>query len=94
MVDVGVNTGLTTPNPDWAARVEASFARQAFMGFLGARIAALQPGGCDIALPFRPELSQQHGFFHGGVVGTISDSACGYAAFNLAAADHSILTVE
>jgi len=104
MVDVNVNGGLVTPtlaapnlatpNPDWAARVAASFERQAFMGFLGARLAAVEPGGCDIELPFRPELSQQHGFFHGGVVGTLADNACGYASFTLAPADSSILTVE
>lgn len=93
MIDVNVNIP-STPNPDFAARVAASFDRQAFMGFLGARLAAVEPGGCDIELPFRPELSQQHGFFHGGVVGTLADNACGYASFTLAPADSSILTVE
>ena len=29
-------------------------------------------------LPFKPELTQQHGYFHGGIVGTIADSAGGY----------------
>lgn len=90
MIDVDVNV----PNPDYAGRVAASFGRQAFMGFLGARLAAVQPGACDIDLPFRPELAQQHGFFHGGVVGTLADNACGYASFTLAPADSSILTVE
>lgn len=97
MVDVNVNNGSSapeTPNPDFAARVTASFARQAFMGFIGARLAAVEAGGCEIDLPFRPELSQQHGFFHGGVVGTLADNACGYASFTLAPADASILTVE
>lgn len=97
MSDVNVNMEPTvpaTPNPDFAARVTASFGRQAFMGFLGARLAAIEAGGCMIDLPFREELSQQHGFFHGGVVGTLADNACGYASFTLAPADASILTVE
>jgi uncharacterized protein (TIGR00369 family) len=97
MIDVNVNnvaSGFSTPNPAFAERVVASFTRQAFMSFIGARVVAVEPGGCDIELPFRPELGQQHGFFHGGVVGTLADNACGYASFTLAAADASILTVE
>lgn len=97
MVDVGVNIDPVRPvpaNPAFAARVAESFRRQAFMDFLGARLAAVEAGGCTIELPFRPELSQQHGFFHGGVVGTLADNACGYASFTLAPADSSILTVE
>jgi uncharacterized protein (TIGR00369 family) len=82
------------PDPDFASRVAASFGRQAFMGLIGAVLETVEPGRVSIRLPHRADLTQQHGFFHGGVVGTISDSACGYAAFTLAPADHSILTVE
>ena len=97
MVDVCVNTGKggpVAPNPAFAERVAESFRRQAFMDFLGARLVGVEAGGCTIELPFRPELSQQHGFFHGGVVGTLADNACGYASFTLAPAESSILTVE
>lgn len=97
MVDVNVNDSASVPaaaDPRFAERVTESFARQAFMGYLGARLTAVEPGGCAIELPFRPELSQQHGYFHGGVVGTLADNACGYASFTLAPADASILTVE
>lgn len=85
---------LNTPNPQFATRVRESFGRQAFMTFLRAELAEVAPGAVDIRLPYRAELSQQHGFFHGGVVGTLADNACGYAAFTLAPADSSILTVE
>lgn len=94
MIDVSVNNGPRASNPAFAERVAGSFARQAFMEFLDARLTAVEPGACTIELPFRPELSQQHGFFHGGVVGTLADNACGYASFTLAPADSSILTVE
>ena len=97
MFDVDVNresADFSVPNPAFAERVVASFARQAFMAFIGARMVSIEPGGCDIELPYRPELGQQHGFFHGGVVGTLADNACGYASFTLAPADTSILTVE
>ena len=99
MSDAHVNEDLAhpryrTPNPDFATRVRESFARQAFMATLGAEIASVTPGNCEIRLPYRAAFSQQHGFFHGGVVGTLADNACGYASFTLADADSSELTVE
>ncbi|WP_420404110.1 PaaI family thioesterase [Nisaea sp.] len=87
-------SALRTPNPDFADRVRESFARQAFMAHIGAELTAVGAGSCEIVLPYREELTQQHGFFHGGVIGTLADNACGYAAFTLAPADASILTVE
>jgi uncharacterized protein (TIGR00369 family) len=84
----------TPRNPAYAARVRDSFARQGFMGLLGAEIVSLQPGHCVIGAAYRPELTQQHGYFHGGLIGALADMAGGYAAFSLADADSSILTVE
>lgn len=85
---------MTPPDPDYEARVRASFRRQRAMGFIGAEIIVVEPGLVEIALPYRPELTQQHGYFHGGIVSTIADSAGGYAAYTLFPADSSILTVE
>lgn len=79
---------------DQLARVRASFARQGIMDHLGAALTRVEPGFCEIELPFKPQLSQQHGFFHAGVVSTIADSAGGYAGFTLFPEDSSILTVE
>ena len=81
-------------DPAFEARVRASFARQGIMGHLGARLGLVAPGRCEIRLPHRGEVTQQHGYFHGGAIGTIADSAGGYAAFSLMAAGDSILTVE
>jgi len=81
-------------NPDFAARVEASFARQRVMALLGATIDHIEAGACHIRLPFKEDLCQQHGFFHGGIIGTIADSAGGYAGFSLMPEDASVLTVE
>jgi uncharacterized protein (TIGR00369 family) len=86
--------GYEAKNPEYAQRVQASFDRQGAMALLGARLARVAPGECDIELPFKPELTQQHGYFHGGIIGTIADSAGGYAAFSLMPADSSVLTVE
>ncbi len=81
-------------NPDFEARVRGSFARQAAMVLIGARMTRVEPGRVEIELPVRDDLGQQHGFVHGGVVGMIADSAGGYAAFTLMPADASVLTVE
>lgn len=81
-------------DPHFADRVRESFARQQVMAHLGAHIAEVTPGRCEIHLPFKPELSQQHGYFHGGVIGTIGDSAGGYSAYSLMPADAGVLTVE
>ena len=81
-------------DPDYAGRVRASFARQGAMRTLGAELVAVAPGYCAIALVPRPEVAQQHGYVHAGVVSAIVDSAGGYAGFTLFPADASVLTVE
>lgn len=85
---------FTPLDPDFERRVRASFARQAAMGLIGATMTAVEPGRCTIELPARADLTQQHGFVHGGIVAMIADSAGGYAAFTLMPADASVLTVE
>jgi uncharacterized protein (TIGR00369 family) len=64
------------------------------MGHLGARLTHIGPGRVDIQLPSRPEVTQQHGYFHAGATSAIADSAGGYAAFTLFPEDSSVLTVE
>jgi uncharacterized protein (TIGR00369 family) len=78
----------------YAERIRASFARQAFMGTLGAEVAHMAPGRFDIRLPIRSTLTQQHGFVHAGVLASIGDSACGYAAATLMTADAAVLSIE
>jgi uncharacterized protein (TIGR00369 family) len=81
-------------DPAFEARVRESFVRQKVMGLIGARLGRIDPGRVEIALPFRDDLTQQHGFFHAGIVGTIADSAGGYAAFTLMPAGSSVMSVE
>jgi uncharacterized protein (TIGR00369 family) len=78
----------------WEAKVRDSFARQTFMRLIGANIAVLAPGYCEVELPFRRDLCQEDGFLHGGVVTAIAANAAGYAAFSLMPADSSVLGVE
>ena len=81
-------------DPQFEARVRASFARQRAMETIGATLARVEPGLVEVELPYRADLTQQHGFMHAGIVATILDSACGYAAFSLMAPDVAVLTVE
>jgi uncharacterized protein (TIGR00369 family) len=88
------HTPHVPPDPDYAARVRASFDRQKAMHLIGARMTGIGPGVCTIELPYRDDLTQQHGYVHGGIVSMIVDSAGGYAAFTLFPTDASILTIE
>ena len=81
-------------DPDFAERVRASFDRQQAMALIGASMAVVEPGYTEIHLPHKAEITQQHGYIHGGVVGMIADSAAGYAAMTTVPAAASVLTVE
>lgn len=85
---------FTPRDPGYEARVRASFARQRAMATLGARITRVEPGEVDLELPFREDLTQQHGFIHAGILAAVLDSACGYAAFTLMPADAGVLSIE
>jgi uncharacterized protein (TIGR00369 family) len=86
--------GLAPADPLFEKRTRASFAKQGAMAHIGAVLEKVEPGRVEISLPFRPELSQQHGFFHAGMLSTIADTAGGYAGFTLFPADSAVLTVE
>lgn len=89
-----MTAGFEPCDPDYEARTRASFARQGAMALIGARLTRVEPGLVEITLPYREDLTQQHGFFHAGITSTIADSAGGYAAFTLFPTDASVLTTE
>jgi acyl-coenzyme A thioesterase PaaI-like protein len=74
-------------------RVRDSFAQQQFMTTLGATLLSVTPGAIEIAVPFRADLSQQNAFLHAGVITSILDSACGYAALSVAPENSNVLSV-
>jgi len=81
-------------DPDFAARVRASFERQGAMKTIGATLTCVEAGWVVIELPWAQPLTQQHGFLHAGMVATALDSACGYAGSSLMPADAAVLTIE
>ncbi len=84
----------TPRDPDFEQRVRGSYARQAAMAFLGATMARVAPGEVVLELPFRSEITQQHGFVHAGIGASVMDSACGYAALTLMDGGTGVLSVE
>ena len=82
------------PVGDFESRVRASFERQDVMATIGAELTRVNPGEVEIEMPFRADLTQQHGFLHAGIISTALDSACGYAAYSLMPADAAVLTIE
>ena len=81
-------------NPSFVARVQEAFALQGAMRTLGASLQEIEPGRIVIGMAHRPELTQQHGFIHAGIITAGLDNACGIAAFTLMPASTGILTVE
>lgn len=78
----------------WEARVRKSFDAQGLMAHLGVQISHLAPGAVDLEIKLRPEVTQQHGFFHAGATSAIADSAAGYAALSLFDENVGVLTTE
>ncbi len=81
-------------NPDFAAAVARNFAAQRVMATFQARLERVTPGRVEIGLDYQEALSQQNGFLHAGVLTTLLDSACGYAAYSLMPAGTDVLSVE
>jgi hypothetical protein len=76
-------TDIVVRNADYARVVRSSFAQQGLMRLYGAQLTRVEPGAVEIEGPFRSDLTQQQGFFHGGVTTAIVDTACGYSALTL-----------
>ncbi|HKG61967.1 MAG TPA: PaaI family thioesterase [Pyrinomonadaceae bacterium] len=81
-------------NPSFADEIKQSFAKQTIMSLIGAELTRVEPGLIEINLPYRADLAQQHGYLHAGIVTTIADSACGYAAYSLMPPNSEVLSVE
>lgn len=81
-------------DPDFEIRIRESFARQGLINTLNGKITHIDSGELHIEAPFDERFTQQDGFLHAGVVSTLMDSACGYAAYTLMPADSRVLSVE
>jgi uncharacterized protein (TIGR00369 family) len=80
--------------PDPFERINQSFQSQTFMETLGAKLVSAELGCVTIELPFSENLCQQQGFLHAGVVATLADNVCGYAALTEAPDGSDVVTAE
>ena len=85
---------FTPPAPNYETRICDSFVNQKAMQTLGAMLGDIRPGEVSIELPYSDHITQQDGFLHAGIITTIADSACGYAAYSLMPAGSRVLSVE
>ena len=82
------------PDPGFESRVRSSFNLQQLMKTISAKLVTVNPGEVHIEIPYQEALTQQNGFIHAGIITSIVDSACGYAAYSLMSAASGVLTVE
>src|SRR5579884_3196053 len=94
MVMVPSRDAWQAPDPAFEARVRESFRRQTALETIGATLQAVAPGYVEIHMPYNAAFTQQNGYMHAGILTTIVDTACGYAACTLTPADANVLTVE
>lgn len=87
-------TSFQIQDADFERRIRDSFSRQQVMQLIGATLARVEPGAVDIVLPYRESLTQQNGYVHAGILTTVADTACGYAAYTLMPDGSEILSVE
>ncbi len=89
-----MNRAFKPKDEGFEKRIRASFARQEIMKTVNASILSIEPGEVVLEFPYQTSLTQQHGFIHAGIVSTVLDSACGYAAFSLMPKGASVLSIE
>ncbi|MEM7301282.1 MAG: PaaI family thioesterase [Pseudomonadota bacterium] len=87
-------TAFEPHNPDFAKRVQSDFNKQNAMSSWGVSITSIKPGRVTMTVPFDARFTQQHGFLHAGIITSVLDTACGYAAFSLMEEWAEVLTVE
>ncbi|MGC6496308.1 MAG: PaaI family thioesterase [Candidatus Puniceispirillaceae bacterium] len=89
-----VPQGLVPKTADFADRIRANFKTQSAMTTFGIEMLDVTAGHTRLEMLANDRVLQQQGFVHGGVIAAAMDSACGYAALSLAAADREVLTIE
>jgi uncharacterized protein (TIGR00369 family) len=62
---------------DYMKRV--AVAKSGFSNWLQVEPIVVWQGRSELTLDLRPEMTQHHGFAHGGIVGLMADNACAWA---------------
>ena len=84
-----------TPFPAVAAAIKHTLENQGFTKLIGAEVVSIEKGVVVMALDRRPEVLQQNGLFHGGVIAYLIDNATTAAAGTMIdRAKRSVITGE
>ena len=81
-------------NPDFRAFVERYVAAQGFLQLIGVTLARIDPGEAEFRVDYRPDVGQQNGVFHGGVIGSVAEAVMGAAAATLAPTGSNVVGAE
>lgn len=79
---------------NYKQRISESFYSQGLMKTLNCKLGEISAGKVEAILPFSQGLTQQHGYFHGGITGAMADNVAGFAAYTLFQENDSGLTAE
>ena len=83
------------PFPAIAAAIKSTLENQGFTKLIGAEVVSVEPSVVVMAVDRRPELLQQNGLFHGGVVAYLIDNATTAAAGTVIdRAKRAVITAE
>lgn len=74
-------------HPDALSLLQSINQSAAFNSWCGIEVIRAEPGLAEIAMPWRHEAGQYSGFLHAGLVATLIDTACGYAAATVVGAN-------
>ena len=55
-----------------------------FNRWCGIEVTSAEAGTAEIQMSWRPEVGQYSGYLHAGLIGTLIDTACGFAAVTVA----------
>ena len=77
---------------DFMAMGQRVLASQPFSALLGAQLTGFAAGYAELTIPVTPQLLQQHGYVHGGVLSFAADNALTFAGGSVLGA--AVLTSE
>lgn len=75
-------------------KIERAIEAQSYARLLGLKVVEAEEGRAVISCDKRPDLLQQTGILHGGVIGGLCEAAAGYAAQTVMPEDVELIGVE
>ena len=81
-------------NPRFREFIVGYVAAQGYLNLIGVELGRVEPGEVEYRVSYRPEIGQQNGFFHGGIVGGMAEAVMGAAAATLVPDGHNVVGAE